>query len=179
MLRRISLTLLGIWKHQGLSPGEQSLNTHGLVMGQRWSGEAYPWCSGLWVPPPQTVQELTDALIQVWEEILLQPTRRAPRRTESRWGHTHHQDTLRALEDVQTFDQPVIFFEPSTSLNGTSDDGRFIDFNNSMQVWSAPAVSRVSGPRYLTRLAHANLTCTASPTDPDLCFRIFFLNFMP
>ena len=54
---------------------------------------------------PQTVQELTDALIQFWEEILQETIhrliRRIPRRCQGRGNHTHYWATLWVV--VMTF----------------------------------------------------------------------------
>ena len=85
---------------------------------------------------PQTVQELADALVQVWEEIpqvtLLHLIRSMPRRCreviQARGGHTHPLLSLilTCFKDITSkLDQPVVWFStlilsvtPNPDLHG-------------------------------------------------------------
>ena len=69
---------------------------------------------------PQTVQELADALVQVWEEIPQETIRHLirsmPRRRreviQARGGHTHYKRLiLTCFKDITSkLDQPVVWF---------------------------------------------------------------------
>ncbi|CDQ97524.1 unnamed protein product, partial [Oncorhynchus mykiss] len=80
---------------------------------------------------PQTVQELADALVQVWEEIpqetICHLIRSMPRRCrEARGGHTLLSIILACFKDITSkLDQPVVWFStlilsvtPNPDLHG-------------------------------------------------------------